>query len=203
MISQSPGSFSGLFLFPTTSLLSSDTMTTLAGRGEVLKSNLMKPYIENRHHVRELIRAFARVDECFDCLDPRREKVVESEFDALNKRLGSILAFPLKEFGDDSHQGRELLTQEQVNEVAQHILVQEDCESAEFGLREGLRDKLYEFLIRMDHCTPEQLISRGILIPPKTHLCLVHLQQLVVYLIGASLANLERSDENRIALRME
>jgi hypothetical protein len=161
----------------------------------------MKPYIENRHHIRELIRSFARVDECFDCLSPTRGNVVESEFHGLNARLGSILSFPLKEFTDVSHFGQELLTQQQVDQMARLVPIRDEREGLEFGLRESLRDKLYELLLRMDHCTPHQLVSRGIFIPPTKHLCLVHLQQLVVYIIGASLANLERSDENRIALQ--
>jgi hypothetical protein len=149
----------------------------------------MTPHIENKLNVRQLIRSFARVDECFDGgIGGLPDKAISPVFRSLNAKLEFLLSFPLEENILHIVQQHEPLTVEQLRRIVKILPETETNGSADQTvLRENLRDKLYEFLLRMDHCTHEQLQSRGIVLPPLLNLSLMQVQQLVVFMISECL----------------
>ena len=154
--------------------------------------NRMTPHTEHKQHIRDLIRSFARVDECFDDEIYLREKPALS-LHTLNSKLEFLLSFPLREAGAGSSNYPGQLTQQQLIEIGSSLPSAEMPDNVNtFALRETLRDKLYEFLLRMDHCTPEQLRGRKIELPSCLQLSLIHLQQLVVFMIAECLEDFDK-----------
>jgi hypothetical protein len=196
IISQKPGNFPGFFYF-----LNSHSNLNLAGDGNALvhKTRLtMTTITDSRHHTRELIRTFARVDECFDVADDQGIDKRLPELNVLNNRLEFLLSFPIRE-NVDLEIDRKVLTRTELARLFDALPVGHEIEFCKEIrlLREKLRDKLYEFLLRMDHCTTEQLFTRSITVPPVICLPLMHLNQLVVYAVSECIGDFgEESDSH-------
>ena len=158
----------------------------------------MTPHLEHKPHIRELIRSFARIDECFDDdlhFFPRKKA---SKFQILNANLEFLLSFSLYECDDSTNDEMDVLTQAKLRQVVEILPGIEQSEDVNpFELRQTLRDKLYEFLLRMDHCTNEQLLSRAIVLPQQLQLSLMQLQQLVLYMISECLEDLDKRRRDR------
>jgi hypothetical protein len=148
--------------------------------------------VDERKHVRELIQSFARIDECFDfAYQGRTDTRVLNRLHSLCAFLEFLLSFPLQEkingevVLDSQLMERFELTTPASSEIAEADL---DC------LRERLRDVLYEFLIRTDHCSAEQLVRRGIHIPSLGDLSLVQLLQVVVSKLSECMQEIDPDD---------
>lgn len=152
----------------------------------------MTPHIEHKVHIRDLIRSFAKVDECFDNELQLREKPAPT-LQRLNSKLEFLLSFPLHEAAAEANEDEGPLTLPQLQAIGNSLPADEQPERLNpFVLRETLRDKLYEFLLRMDHCTAEQLATRRIILPSRLELSLLHLQQLVVFMISECLEDFDK-----------
>jgi hypothetical protein len=156
----------------------------------------MTTITDSRHHTRELIRSFARIDECFDVsgIDASSDHFVELSL--LNNKLEFLLSFPVEET-KASLSTRSKLTVSELERIDEILPVAPGHPGAgTLMLRETLRDRLYEFLLRMDHCSNEQLATRCITLPPSIRLSLMHLNQIVVHLITGCIRNLNKLDES-------
>lgn len=147
----------------------------------------MTPHIEHNPHIRELIRSFARIDECFDD-DLTARTTAEAPFRDLNARLESLLSFPLIQVKDAEGERGETFSVHQLQQIGKRLpVVNDGAQMDTLPLRERLRDKLYECLLRMDHCTPEQLAARRIVLSPSLQLSLNNVHQLVMLMISECL----------------
>jgi hypothetical protein len=155
----------------------------------------MTPIIENRKHIRELIQSFARIDECFDAAyRDRTDAKVLKRLHSLCAFLEFLLSFPLQEKMTGLN-GDMVLGRHQMERLRLLVPVSADSKEADLDyLRERLRDNLYEFLLRTDHCSREQLFTRGIHIPPIVNLSLFQVLQVVVFTMSECLKKIDSDD---------
>ncbi len=151
----------------------------------------MTPHTDHKPHIRDLIRSFARVDEHFDGDELFLSQPQHDDFHLLNWRLEYILSLPLNERSISKEEGQRILTEEELKSIRGSI--DHARTDSQQSLRETLRDKLYDCLLRMDHCDEEQLSTRGVHFPGGKKLSLFQVLQLVVFMISDTLANLETS----------
>jgi hypothetical protein len=151
----------------------------------------MTTFTDSRYSTRDLIRSFAKIDEGFDAYhlsmanDPRLLSLQE-----LNGKVAVLMSLPLTERGSHADSAKRRLSVDELQILDE--LIPSTCEEPEKNpafLREALRDKLYELLLRMDQCSEDQLFSRYVIIPPDRELCLFQINQLVMHLAWTCVAN--------------
>lgn len=149
----------------------------------------MTTFTDSQQPTREIIRSFARIDECFDAFDGTSGRARFSPLDHLDNRLNYLLSRPVVEEAriGVANISFDALTMKQLCDLIPVTRMQSQDPAM---LRDSLRDKLYELLIRIDHCTPDQLGKRTITIAPLTQLSLLQLSQLVVFMTTECLERL-------------
>jgi hypothetical protein len=155
----------------------------------------MTTFTDSRYSTRDLIRSFAKIDEGFDAYhlsmanDPRLLPLQE-----LDAKVAVLMSLPLTERGSHTDSAKRILSVDELqilDELIPYELIPSTCEEPAKNpalLREALRDKLYELLLRMD-CSEDQLFSRYVIIPHDRELCLFHINQLVMHLAWTCVAN--------------
>jgi len=154
----------------------------------------MTTFTDSRYNTRNLIRSFAIIDAGFDACefsmtnDPRTSSLHE-----LNAKVGVLISLPVMETVSKAGSVKPALSIDELESLNEFIpRSSEEPPKNVLFLREALRDRLYELLLRLDHCSDEQLFSRFIIIPPDYQLCLFHLNQLVLYLASTCVENARR-----------
>jgi hypothetical protein len=144
----------------------------------------MTTFTDSRYHTRNLIQSFALIDEGFDeyLFSKRNEPRISALYE-LNSKVGVLMSLPLTERIQNAGSIKRALSPAELQRFSEII----PCNNEEtpinlLFLREALRDRLYDLLLRLDHCSMEQLFSRYVIIPPDSELCLFHLNQLVVHM---------------------
>lgn len=156
----------------------------------------MTPHTDYNSPIRKLIRSFARIDECFDD-DFIAQVTGGTPFQVLNARLEYLLALPVIEVREAAMVNRKAITDQQMRQIVRNFPYTDDGVGMNaLVLRERLRDKLYDLLLRIDDCAVEDLAVRRIVVSPVRQLSLNEVQQLVAFMISECLKDFDKAVSN-------
>jgi hypothetical protein len=134
------------------------------------------------------------IDEGFDFYDLQMADDLHiAPLHKLNAKLGALISLPLTERVSNGGLVKRTLSVDELQSLNEFIprSTEEPAKNVWF-LREALRDKLHDLLLRLDHCSEEQLFSRFVILPPDRELSLFHLNQLVLHLASTGVENARR-----------